>query len=66
MNGGKVFWAKGDRLWHAIEDGEINTFCDRYIKPPRETMRKADPSDDVRCAKCDRILRSNGGKNGEG
>jgi hypothetical protein len=52
------FWAKEGSalLWHRIKDPGHSALCGRYISPPRMTMQFAFPLDDVRCAKCDRLI----------
>lgn len=53
-----IFWAKETKglLWHAIVDGERDAKCGRYVTPPRLTMKHDLPEDDVRCAKCDKLV----------
>lgn len=51
------FWAKQvpDRLWHLVDQGERTSKCGREIPPPRMSTN-SEPTEDVRCAKCDKFV----------
>lgn len=60
-----IMWVKGGRLWHAAEQGSMNAICGRDLPLPRDLKPTEDaPDEDVRCAKCDRIVRPNGDNDG--
>jgi hypothetical protein len=56
-NFGEFFWAKESHkyVWHAVQEGEIVSICQRPVLTPRMTQKQT-PLDDDRCAKCDRLI----------
>jgi hypothetical protein len=55
---GPMFWGKESsaRLWHAIQEGKGSAICGKAIPTPRLTQKEIVPEDDVRCARCDRLV----------
>lgn len=60
---GPWFWAKESHkiVWHAVEEGEIESICRRAVRTPRLTQKFL-PEEDERCSKCDRILWPDGNR----
>lgn len=57
--GGNMFWGRTTptgRLWHAIREGSMDAACGRPVPLPRSTAKHITPAEDVRCAKCDRLV----------
>jgi hypothetical protein len=52
-----VFWAKGYRLWHAMEDDVLVALCGKTVPSPRVIMKETVPDDDGRCARCDKMVQ---------
>jgi len=46
----------GGRLWHAVQKGKDTSLCGRRLTSPRMLMDGGAPEDEVRCAKCDRLV----------
>jgi hypothetical protein len=58
-------WARNSRLWHALPDTNSDALCGRKVTEPRMTLDVITPEDDVRCAKCDRLLWAGKTKSGK-
>jgi hypothetical protein len=54
------FWVKSDRLWHAMKKGTRVALCGHECPKPRVMMKLTIPLDDVRCARCDRLIMWDG------
>ncbi len=57
-------WARNSRLWHALPNVKSDSLCGKRVPEPRMTLEMMTPEDDVRYAKCDRILWDAKGKSG--
>jgi len=58
-----IMWVRGGRLWHAAEQGSMNAICGKHLPLPRVPKPTENaPDEDVRCAKCDKIVWPHGDK----
>lgn len=57
------FWVNqaNHLLWHAASKHDEDALCGKHVPPPRLARGSDDvPLEDERCARCDRMMRSEG------